>query len=172
MAPKVVRPHAVGMTTTRSAIAPFTFSAGTGERIWIVGDTLTFKATAETTGGTLTAIECEAAPGGGPPPHVHENEDESFYVLEGEFEILLSDELVRVGRGDYAFVPRGTVHRFANVGEDVGRILILFTPGGPERFFRAAGSPASTDGPAPPVGAAEIARTDAAAARHGLRIIR
>ena len=124
--------------------------AGTGERIWIVGDTLTFKATADTTGGTLTAIECEAAPGGGPPPHVHVNEDESFYVLDGGFEILLGDELLRAGPGDYAFVPRGTVHRFANVGDDVARILILFTPGGLEQFFRAAGTPATDDGPAPP----------------------
>jgi quercetin dioxygenase-like cupin family protein len=160
------------MTTTETLIPPYASLAGTGERIWIVGDTLTFKATAETTAGTLTAIECEAAPGGGPPPHIHENEDESFYVLDGEFEILLGDELVPAGPGDFAFVPRGTLHRFANVGADVGRILILFTPGGLEQFFRAAGTSATSDAPAPLVDAAEIARTDAAAARHGLRIAR
>ena len=124
------------MTTTETLITAYAAPAGTGERIWIVGDTLTFKATAETTGGTLTAIECEAAPGGGPPPHLHENEDESFYVLDGQFEILVGDELLRAGPGDYAFVPRGTVHRFANVGDAVGRLLILFTPGGLEQFFR------------------------------------
>jgi quercetin dioxygenase-like cupin family protein len=160
------------MTTTETLITAYASPTGTGERIWIVGDTLTFKATAETTGGTLTAIECEAAPGGGPPPHIHENEDESFYVLDGRFEILLGDKLLRAGPGDYAFVPRGTVHRFANVGDDVGRILILFTPGGLEQFFRTAGTPAASDAPAPPVNAAEIVRTDAAAARHGLRITR
>jgi quercetin dioxygenase-like cupin family protein len=160
------------MTTTETLITAYASPSGTGERIWIVGDTLTFKATAETTGGALTAIDCEAAPGGGPPPHIHENEDESFYVLDGTFEILLGDELVLARPGDYAFVPRGTVHRFANVGEDVGRILILFTPGGLEQFFRAAGIPATSDGAAPPVDAAEIVRTDAAAARHGLRITR
>jgi quercetin dioxygenase-like cupin family protein len=146
--------------------------AGAGERIWIVGDTLTFKATADTTGGALTAIECEAAPRGGPPPHIHDNEDEAFYVLEGEFEILLGDELVHAGPGDFAFVPRGTVHRFANIGDTPGRILILFTPGGLEGFFRAAGTPATGDGPAPPLNAAELARTDAAAPDHGLRIAR
>src|SRR4051794_23648975 len=115
------------MTTTETMITAYAASAGTGERIWIVGDTLTFKATAETTGGTLTAIECEAAPGGGPPPHVHEHEDESFYVLDGTFEIVLGDKRVLAGPGDYAFVPRGTPHRFANAGDDVGRLLILFT---------------------------------------------
>ena len=158
------------MTTTETLITAYAAPAGTGERIWIVGDTLTFKATAETTGGTLTAIECEAAPGGGPPPHLHENEDESFYVLDGQFEILVGDELLRAGPGDYAFVPRGTVHRFANVGDEVGRLLILFTPGGLEQFFRSAGVPASGDGLAPPVNAAEIARTESAAARYGLQI--
>jgi quercetin dioxygenase-like cupin family protein len=160
------------MTTTDTRNTAFSSPAGAGERIWIVGDTLTFKATANTTGGALTAIECEAAPGGGPPPHIHDNEDEAFYVLEGEFEILLGDELVQAGPGDFAFVPRGTVHRFANIGDAPGRILILFTPGGLEGFFRAAGTPATGDGPAPPLDAAELARTDAAAPDHGLRIAR
>jgi quercetin dioxygenase-like cupin family protein len=160
------------MTTTETLITAFSSPAGAGERIWIVGDTLLFKATADTTGRALTAIECEAAPGGGPPPHIHEDEDESFYVLEGEFEILLGDRLIQAGPGDFAFVPRGTVHRFANVGDTPGRLLILFTPGGLEQFFRAAGTPATGDGPAPPLDAAELARTDAAAPRYGLRIAR
>lgn len=160
------------MTTTDTRNTAFSSPAGAGERIWIVGDTLTFKATADTTGGALTAIECEAAPGGGPPPHIHDNEDEAFYVLEGEFEILLGEELVHVGPGDFAFAPRGTVHRFANIGDTPGRILILFTPGGLEGFFRTAGTPATGDGPAPPLDAAELARTDAAAPDHGLRIAR
>lgn len=142
------------------------------EQIWIVGDTLTFKATAETTHGALTLIECDAAPGGGPPPHVHEREDEAFYVLDGAFEIQLGDEVMRAGPGDFAFVPRGMVHRFANVGDAPARILIAFTPGGIEEFFRAAGTPASGDGPAPPLDAAEIARTEAVAPNYGLRIAR
>jgi quercetin dioxygenase-like cupin family protein len=160
------------MTINGTLTAAHASLAGNGERIWIVGDTLTFKATADTTGGALTLIECEAAPGGGPPPHVHEREDESFYVLDGEFEILLGDELLQAGPGDFAFVPRGTLHRFANVGDTAGRILILFTPGGLETFFRAAGTPATDDGPAPPLDAAEIARTAAAAPQHGLRLAR
>jgi hypothetical protein len=93
-------------------------------------------------------------------------------VLDGTFEILLGEKLVLAGPGDYAFVPRGMLHRFANVGDDVARILRLFTPGGLEQFFRTAGTPASSDASAPPPDAAEIARTDAAAARHGLRIAR
>jgi quercetin dioxygenase-like cupin family protein len=140
------------------------------ERIWIAGDTLTFKATAHTTDGAFTLIDCEAAPGGGPPPHVHEREDEAFYVLDGEFEIWVGDEPIAAAPGDFVFVPSGTVHRFSNVGDAPGRILILFTPGGIEAFFRAAGTVATSDGPAPAIDRVEIARTDAVAARHGLSI--
>jgi quercetin dioxygenase-like cupin family protein len=158
-------------STTTVSPEPYEVRSGDGEPVWIAGDTLTFKATAETTGGGLTLIACDAAPGGGPPPHIHDNEDEAFYVVDGTFEILLGDRLVRAHAGDFAFVPRGTVHRFANVGDAPGRILILFTPGGLEGFFRAAGIPAGGDGSPPPVDAAEIERTDGVAADYGLRIV-
>jgi quercetin dioxygenase-like cupin family protein len=157
------------MTTTSLPI-PYAIAAGAGERIWIVGDTLTIKATGATTGGALALFEVDAAPGGGPPPHTHEHEDEVFYVLDGTFEILLGDERVTAGPGDVAFVPRGVVHRFANIGETAARILVLFTPGGMEGFFRAAGTPATGDGPAPPLDGAEIGRTDAVAEQYGMRI--
>ena len=73
--------------------------------------------------------------------------------------------------GNYAFVPRGTVHRCRSAGPGVSRMLIAFTPGGLEDFFREAGTPAAGDGPPPPVDEAEIARTGVAAARHGLRVV-
>ena len=158
-------------TTTTAAPRPHAVRAGDGERVWIVGDTLTFTATADTTGDSLAMIVCDAAPGGGPPPHIHENEDEAFYVLDGTFEILLGDRVVTARAGDFAFVPRGTVHRFANAGDATGRILITFTPSGMEGFFRAAGIPAAADGSPPPLGAGEISRTDAVAADYGLRIV-
>jgi quercetin dioxygenase-like cupin family protein len=145
--------------------------AGAGERIWIVGDTVVIKASGEDTAGSLTVLECDAAPGGGPPPHVHERHDETFYVLEGEFEILIGDELRSGGPGTFAFVPRGTVHRFSCTSETTGRILITFTPGGMDGFFRESGRPALDDGPPPPLDGDEIARTDAAAERYGLRIV-
>jgi quercetin dioxygenase-like cupin family protein len=157
--------------TTVASPRPHALRRGDGERVWIAGDALTFLATAQTTGGALTLIACEAEPGGGPPPHVHEREDEAFYVVDGAFEILLGDRLVRTEAGDFAFVPRGTVHRFSNVGEGMGRILILFTPGGLEGFFRAAGVTARHDGTPPALGAEEIARTDAVAADYGLRVV-
>lgn len=154
-----------------SVVEARSLEPGTGERIWIAGDTLSFKATAAETGGAYTLIEVLAAPGGGPPPHIHDNEEETFYVLDGVFEILIGEELVRAERGAFALVPRGIVHRFRCIGTRPGRMLVLFTPGGLERFFREAGRAAFGQGPAPAVDAAEIARTEAAARRHGLRVV-
>jgi quercetin dioxygenase-like cupin family protein len=99
------------------------------------GGPLTFKVRGRQTGGRLTAFENEIAPGDGPPLHAHANEDESWYVIEGELRFMLGDELSRAPAGSFVFVPRGTPHCFQNVGDSPARILVLFNPSGMERFF-------------------------------------
>jgi quercetin dioxygenase-like cupin family protein len=156
---------------TETAAVPRVLGAPEGERYWIAGDTLTFKATAADTGGAYTLVDVLAAPGEGPPPHIHDNEDETFYVLDGRFEILVAERLIDAGPGTFALVPRGTVHRFRCVDDRPGRILVMFTPGGLEGFFREAGIRAAGDGQAPPIDAAEIIRTEVAGARYGLHVV-
>lgn len=158
-------------TTITSAADRHSITPGWGERIWIVGDTMTFKATGATTGGNLVLFENLTAPGGGPPPHIHTREDEFFFVLDGTFEIRVGEELHILGAGGYAYVPRGTVHNFRNVAETASRILVGFTPAGIEGFFRESGRPATDDGPAPPVDDDEIARTMTAALKYGLEAV-
>jgi quercetin dioxygenase-like cupin family protein len=125
---------------------PYALRSDEGERIPMRGNTVTLKATAAQTGGALTFTHVDAEPGGGPPLHVHTAEDEWFYVLEGTFDIVLGDQVVRAGPGDFAFVPRGTPHRFANAGEGTARILAALAPGGLEGFFRAAGGHHKSEG--------------------------
>jgi mannose-6-phosphate isomerase-like protein (cupin superfamily) len=108
---------AVMTTTPASTGTGHTIAAGEGERLWIVGDTMTFKATGESTGGSLMLLENLTAPGGGPPPHIHTREDEFWYVLDGSFEIRIGDEVHSVGPGGFAYAPRGTVHNFRNTAE-------------------------------------------------------
>lgn len=161
-----------GMTTTYTPTnTGHAVAAGEGERIWIVGDTMTLKATGESTGASLVLLENLTAPGGGPPPHIHTREDEFFYVLDGTFELRIGDELHALGAGGFAYVPRGTVHNFRNTADTPSRLLVGFTPAGMDRFFRDAGRPATDDGPAPPVDEDEIARTMAAAARYGVEAV-
>jgi hypothetical protein len=73
--------------------------------------------------------------------------------------------------GAVAFVPKGTVHRFRCIGNSTGRLLLVYTPGGIEGFFRESGIPAGGDGPAPSVSSAEIARTEKAGLRYGLQVV-
>ena len=67
-----------------SMTRPFNLEPEVGERIWITGDTVVIRAPAANTGGAYTMIEAIASPGNGPPPHLHKNEDETLYVLEGD----------------------------------------------------------------------------------------
>ena len=174
---KHVIAHHRAMETTHTPTTPtiitkgYSLAAGEGERIWIVGDTMTLKATGESTGGGLLLLENLTAPGGGPPPHIHTREDEFWYVLDGTFEIRIGDEVHAVGPGGFAYAPRGTVHNFRNTAETPGRILVGFAPGGMEGFFRESGRPATDDGPAPPVDEDEIARTMAAAPKYGVEAV-
>ena len=82
----------------------YSLRAGEGERLWIVGDTMTFKAIGDSTAGGLVLLENLTAPGGGPPPHVHTREDEFFYVLDGELELLEGERWLRAGAGSFVFL--------------------------------------------------------------------
>ena len=92
------------------------------------GDEVVIHLDGECTGGAVTMWTGTLPPGGGPPPHYHLNEDETFHVLEGRVAFLLGGEWREVGPGASAFMPRGVVHTFKNVGDQPSRILIMTTP--------------------------------------------
>ncbi|MCX4746153.1 cupin domain-containing protein [Kitasatospora sp. NBC_01287] len=116
--------------------------AGTGPTTWFGDAIYTFKATKDNTNGSLTFAEASVPPGGGPPPHIHPHADEAFFILSGEIEFLNGEKTFIAREGDFVFVPRGTRHRFRNVGLHVSRLLFLFTPGGMESFFTEIGQEA------------------------------
>jgi hypothetical protein len=112
-------------------------------------------------------------PGGGPPPHIHTREDETFYLLEGQIEFLLGEETIVAGAGDFVNVPRGTVHRFRNTGTETARMVLTFTPAGIERWFEETLEPAPNGAEDAPDNIDEVgARYVAAAPRYGLGRIR
>jgi len=104
------------------------------------------KATAAETGGTMTVFETIVAPGEGPPLHVHANEDEAVYVLEGDLDFRLGPDLRSTRRPAFLFIPRGTPHTFQNVGGDAARFLVIFAPSGMERFFERMAADGSRAG--------------------------
>ena len=126
---------------------PFAHEGGEGERL-VLGDvTILVRAAAEATGGAFTLFE-EVPPLADTPRHVHEREDELFYVLEGEHVFEVGDEEHRVGPGGTVFAPRGIPHAQRRVVPGKGRLLVLTAPGGFEGFFRelAAAARAGTLG--------------------------
>lgn len=143
---------------------------GEGRAVWVPGgQLLTYKVTAEQTGGAYSLFEGTVPPQYGTPPHIHHREDESFYVVEGEFEFLRDGETVRAGAGSLVYVPRGSLHAFKNVGEGRGRLLMSQTPGGlHERFFEEVGEEA-TDRTTPPA-AKDEPDLVAVAAKYGTEV--
>lgn len=86
---------------------------------------------------------------GGPPPHIHTREAESFYVLQGEFEFLAEDHWIKAAPGSFVHVPKGSLHTLKNAGDFVGRLLTLVVPAGLDRFFEEAGEPGTDISPRP-----------------------
>jgi uncharacterized cupin superfamily protein len=74
-------------------------------------------------------------PNDGPAVHSHIREDELWYVIEGKFRFKAGDAMLHATTGGIAFGPRGIPHAFQNVGDGLGRLLVITTPSGLERFF-------------------------------------
>ena len=99
-----------------------------------------FKVSTEDSHGGLLVVEMTHHAKGGPSRHFHYEQDEWFYVVEGEYVFEVGQELIRLKPGDSVFGPRKVPHVWAFVGDRPGRILFIFTPAGQmEAFFRAPG---------------------------------
>jgi quercetin dioxygenase-like cupin family protein len=115
---------------------PVVLDPGAGDALaHQLGGAVTFKVRGAETDGAFFAFETEVAAGEGPPLHVHANEEEILYVLDGEARFRVRDEIRGAPTGAFMFVPRGVPHCFQAVGERPARILITFTPAGMEAFF-------------------------------------
>lgn len=120
---------------------PAAMRSGEGEARWWMGSLAVIKATAADTGGGLTIVEITEPPNAGSPLHVHDREDEAFWILEGSATFEVGDETFEAGPGDYAFGPRGIPHRYTT-GPEGCRMLFVFTPAGFEELLRATSEPA------------------------------
>ncbi len=90
------------------------------------------KASRHSTGGALSVFETSI--GAGPPMHVHDREDECFYILGGELSIRCGDDAFDAAAGSFVFLPRGRPHRFWAAGPPA-RLLLIAVPGGIEEYF-------------------------------------
>ena len=119
-------------------------SPGEGKFIPVPGHKITLKVVGADTDGAYSLLEVEVV-GDGPPQHIHKTEDEAFYVLEGEMNVLVGERTIRATAGSFVLIPRGTVHAFSRIGQEPAKFLTIFSPAGFEQFFDEAVDPDVTD---------------------------
>ena len=90
--------------------------------------TLRVLLSGDQTDGALAVFEDIVEPGIGPGRHIHHGQDETFFFLEGQFDVEIDGTLFHMEPGDVGFVPRDTVHAFKNVGSTPGRLRYVFSP--------------------------------------------
>jgi len=144
---------------------PVLIPANQGRQVHAFGDEFTFLLEGIHTGGKCTVFLEMTAPGGGPPPHYHVDQEEWFYVLEGQVEFLVDGTWKEVGAGASAFIPKGAVHTFKNVGEKSLHMMITVSPAGFETFMTRCSEVFAQGGPP------DMNRLIAIAAEHGIHFV-
>ncbi len=103
------------------------------------------------TGGTMALLDFTVPRGAEPPPHVHTQEDEMFYMLEGEVHFHIGDNLIKAVPGAAVFAPRGVPHHFS-IQTPTARFLTLITPGQFTGYFMDNSFPVAVPQVVPPQG--------------------
>ncbi|NEP82953.1 MAG: cupin domain-containing protein, partial [Okeania sp. SIO3B3] len=101
----------------------------------------TFLETGEDTYGQYALLDFLVPPQAGPPAHIHTREDEVFYIVDGEINFQVGNQLFTGTAGDFIPYTRGELHAFKNLGTETARMLVIAAPAGLENFLREAGQP-------------------------------
>ena len=160
------------MTADR-AKSGYALAKDEGEAFWLLGMLETVKIGRADTAGQFGLLEIVVPPGHGSPWHVHPEEDEWFYVLEGNVTFYVGDMRLDLTAGGFAFGPKGVPHTFIGGGPNPARALVGFAPMHFEGFLREVGQPTSArvlpaplDGPPP-----DLERLAPIAERSGMVIL-
>jgi mannose-6-phosphate isomerase-like protein (cupin superfamily) len=103
----------------------------------VLGNTFDCKVSGEDTDGQLCIFDTTRDGQGGPPLHLHHEQDEWFYVIKGEFKVQVGDEQFLLKEGDSAFAPRKIPHSFVKISEGMAQMMVMFQPAGQmESFFK------------------------------------
>jgi quercetin dioxygenase-like cupin family protein len=111
-----------------------------GKQVNILGIPMLIRIHGRDTGGVVSVVESHDVPSGGPPPHIHRREDETFQILEGEYEWTVGGKTFIAKMGTTIFAPRGIPHTYRYLGQTPGRLMCVITPSGFEGFFEEIGA--------------------------------
>jgi quercetin dioxygenase-like cupin family protein len=158
-------------TDSAGAVAPIALGPDGGEALWFLGQLVMIKSSTETTAGRVGVTEALAPRGSGSPLHVHHNEDEWFYVIDGELTFWVGGEVITAPTGSFVYGPRDVPHTFT-VSSEQARFLLVIEPAGFEEFLRTLGEPAQQLVIPPPATAPpDIERLSTVAAQYGIEIL-
>ena len=139
--------------------------------IWFLGALSRVRVGGEQTGGAFALADRLARRGNASPVHVHDRDDETFFVLDGDLRVFVGEEEHTPGPGTVAVLPRCVSHAYV-VTSGTARFLTLHTPAGFERSATEVGEPAQAlTLPPPPVGPPDFAALAQAAVRHQITIL-
>jgi mannose-6-phosphate isomerase-like protein (cupin superfamily) len=127
-------------------------------------DDLTCRVSSASTHGEYCAFEFTTPPGEGVPLHVHQREDELYYILEGAYEIQCGGRVFLAGSGAMAMLPRDIPHAFRNAGKTAARALTVFIPGGFDHFVEEINQLSPED-------AADEDKRNAIRRKHGIQML-
>ena len=133
--------------STETATQPYRLASGEGlADVWWKSGRATIKAGPGETGNAFSQLVMDEPRGSGTPVHIHHNEDETFYILEGQVTMFLGDERIDLEAGDYCFGPRGIPHAYL-VRSERARMLVTISPSGSEQLFVSLGVPVTSAEP-------------------------
>jgi quercetin dioxygenase-like cupin family protein len=125
--------------TTDRATQGYGLAHDGGEAFWLLGMLQTVKIGKADANGSFGLLEIVVPPGLGSPWHVHPEEDEWFYVLDGNLTVYVGDTRLDLTTGGFAFGPKGVPHTFIGAGPNPTRVLVGFLPMQFEGFLREVG---------------------------------
>jgi quercetin dioxygenase-like cupin family protein len=141
------------------------------EAIWFLGTLSRVRLSGAQTGGAFSLTENLSRRGHGSPVHVHDQEDETLFVLDGELRVFAGEEEHAAGPGTVAVLPRHVRHAYV-VTSPTARFLTLHIPAGFERFAAEAGQPAQAlELPPEPAAPPDLDALAPTAARHHITIL-
>ena len=121
--------------STTGCRAPLMIASGEGRPVHVLGADLTIRVSSRDTDGAFAVFEGRVPPREGPPLHRHPGQDESFYIVEGEFRFEVEGQDIYASAGATVVAPRGSSHTFQNIGSRLGKIVTTVVPGGLDLFF-------------------------------------
>jgi quercetin dioxygenase-like cupin family protein len=149
-------------------------AATSTEQLWFLNTLHTVRVRHDEGEDGISVMETLAPHGDSPPLHVHQTEDETFHVLEGELRVRAGDTEVKIGAGETILAPKGVPHTYRVESREGARWLVITRRGDFERFVHVLSRPAerpelpAAQGPLTPEQANALA---AAAHEHGIELV-